>query len=251
MSILESLILGVVQGLTEFLPVSSSAHLIIVPYLLGFKESPLVFDTSLHIGTALAVLVYFFRDLLKIDMKMIKFLAVASLPVVIIGGLFDNYFETIFRNVLFTPIFLIVGSVILWLAQKNLTGNTTLDFKKVVLMGLAQPLALFPGISRSGITISAGLFSGLSKEDAAKYSFFLSLPAVFAAAGFKFLTSYKDISSIGFLPFSIGIFASFVSGILAIHFLISFVKTKSFNLFIIYRLILAFVLLFLFLSSRI
>lgn len=251
MSSLESLILGLVQGVTEFLPVSSSAHLIIVPYLLGFRESPLVFDTSLHIGTALAVFVYFFRDLLKIDIKMAKFLVVASLPVIIVGGLFDNYFETIFRNVLFTPIFLIIGSIVLWLAQKRTNGSQILDFKKALVMGLVQPLALFPGISRSGITISAGLFLGLSKEEAAKYSFFLSLPAVVAAAGFKLLTSYQDISAIGFLPFSIGILASFISGILAIHFLILFVKTKSFNVFIIYRLILAFALLFLFLSSRI
>lgn len=245
MSVLESLILGIVQGITEFLPVSSSAHLIIVPYLLGFRESPLVFDTSLHIGTALAVFVYFFKDLLKIDKNMIKFFIVASLPVMVVGALFDNYFESVFRNILFTPFFLIIGSLILWFAQKNSIGGKTLNLKKAVLMGLAQPLALFPGISRSGITISAGLFSGLSKEDATKFSFYLSLPAVCAAAGFKLLTSYKDISAIGFTPFAVGIFASFVAGILAIHFLISFVKTKSFNVFIIYRILLAAVLLFL------
>lgn len=251
MTIVQAFILGIIQGLTEFLPISSSAHLVLIPKLLGWPASTfsLAFDTSLHIGTALAILIYFYKDFLKLNRKMLSYLAVGSLPVMLVGFLFDDLFETIFRGVFWMVIFLLVGSIVLWIAEviiKKRSAVSSLNFKNALLMGLAQPLALFPGISRSGITISAGVFSGLSREEAAKFSFFLSMPAVGAAAGFKLLTTFKDIQAIGYMPWITGILVSFISGLLTIKFLLTFLKTRSLGIFIVYRVVLAILVLSLF-----
>ena len=207
----------------------------------------MVFDTSLHLGTAAAVFVYFARDFLKMDRKMALYLTAGSLPVMIVGFFLDGPVENFFREAFWVVVFLLIGSLIMVLAEYaagKLEKGTKLNLKTALIMGFVQPLALLPGISRSGVTISGGLLGGLKREDAAKFSFFLSTPAVLAAAFFKLFTTSSFIASIGYAPYFAGILASFVSGLLAIKFLINFLKAKSLSVFIIYRVILAFVVLY-------
>ncbi len=251
MSILHALLLGIVQGFTEFLPISSSAHLILIPKLFGWDPSPLVFDTSLHIGTALAIGVYFLGDFLKITRKMVYYLAVGTIPVMVIGFILDNTIEYIFRNIGWVALFLILGSIFMYIAEfvsKRKVNSNEITLKKSLLIGASQVFALFPGISRSGVTISTGLLTGLSREEAARFSFLLSAPAVVAAASYKLLTTFSMVGTIGYTPWILGIITSFVSGMLAIKFLLTFLKSNSLSAFVIYRVILAaFILLVLFL----
>ncbi|MFC1621973.1 undecaprenyl-diphosphatase UppP [Patescibacteria group bacterium] len=243
MSVLQAITLGVIQGLTEFLPVSSSGHLIILPQVFGWESQPLVFDLVLHLGTALALVGYFFRDLINFK-KLWPILLVGSIPAGIIGFLFGDFFEMYFRGTLTVAIFLILGSIFMFLAEKFAKSkDANLGYKKSLFIGLFQALALFPGMSRSGSTISGGMFLGLSREAAARFSFLLSVPIVIAASAFKV---YESLS-ISSLTFDISLFAGFLSsfliGLLAIKFLMNFVKKHSLFWFVGYRLLLALLLL--------
>ena len=257
MSILQAIVLGVVQGITEFLPISSTGHLIIVPAFLGWEKAPFVFDTSLHLGTTLAVVLYFFKDLIKASPRTLTALILGSLPVMVIGFFGGDIIENTFRTSQWVALFLVLGSVLMYIAQlfqsKQPAGprensdmyerEGTPSIKTSVLIGLFQSLALLPGISRSGSTISGGLFFGLSREEAARFSFLLSTPAILAAAGYKLLTTYDQIAGVGYAPFTAGMVSSFVIGILAIKGLLNFLKKRSLNVFIVYRLALALLIL--------
>ncbi len=286
MLISHALILGIVQGLTEFLPISSSAHLILVPKLFGWGDSPLVFDTSLHLGTALAVLIYFGADYLKMDKKTFTYILVGSIPVMLVGFLFGDFIEETFRSAMWVSVFLFVGSAFMYLAEtsfRHYSGSLSssrsgtiashpgvpqsgtivshpgvpqsgtigsrsgaaISLKNSLTVGVAQVFSLLPGISRSGVTISAGLMLRFSREEAARFSFLLSMPAVLAAGGYKLLTTFSGIKTIGFLPFGTGVVASAIVGILTINYLLKFLKTNSLYLFIVYRVILVILILIL------
>ncbi len=265
MSIFEAIILGAIQGLTEFLPISSSGHLIIVPNLLGWGSSPLFFDTTLHLGTALALVVFFFKDLWEIFLSLIKdvwnkedsfnnyssegkmglYILLGSLPAAITGYFFEDFFETVFRHTTYVALFLIAGSVLMFLAEHlgKWKNNKEIGYFEGILIGLFQTLALFPGVSRSGSTISGGMLFGLSREKAAKFSFLLSVPIVVAAGFYKLLTSMDLISTISFSVIASGFLSSFVFGMIAISFMLKFLKKKGLHIFVIYRIIFALILL--------
>ncbi|HEY8632047.1 MAG TPA: undecaprenyl-diphosphate phosphatase, partial [Candidatus Limnocylindrales bacterium] len=208
-TLLAAVIMGIVQGLTEFLPVSSSGHLIIVPYLLGIKDpfiTSLEFSVILHIGTLVALLIYFRSDWLRLvpaffaairdrslagdpDRRLAVLIAIATVPAAIIGFLFHDI-ENVVREVGLVAVMLVVGGAILWLAERvGARRNVALDlsFAQALAIGAAQAIALVPGISRSGISISAGLFAGLRREEAARFSFLMATPITAAAAAYEVL----------------------------------------------------------------
>jgi len=238
--------------LTEFLPVSSSGHLILLPSLLGWQVQSLAFDTVLHMGTVAALIGYFWRDLLEIikSKNYLILLVVGSLPAAISGLLLQDFIETTLRSSAYVAAFLLAGSLIMWLAEityKKLWHEQRMDdpqklgLKKITAIGVFQSLALFSGISRSGATISGGMFMGMTREAAAKFSFILSIPIVLAAGMFKVVDSYRELNFD--LAMLTGFLASFVVGMLAIKYLLKFLKSHDLYIFIVYRIILAVVVL--------
>ncbi len=260
MDIIQAIIIGIVQGLTEFLPVSSSAHLVFAHNILGV-ESSLAFDVFLHLGTLIAVLWYFRWDILKMlkswwlsigDILQGRFMQglrddpykrlawyviLATIPVGIAGVLFEDSIDALFSGALYVPaFFLFVTGTILYLSQRMNSGNINLrniSAKEALWMGLGQACAILPGLSRSGTTIAAGLTAGLEKEFAAKFSFILSIPAIFGA----FLFQLKDIGSAmdtNFLPIILGFIASIIAGYFAIKWMLDLIKNRSLDIFAYY-----------------
>src|SRR3989304_1512454 len=205
MNLIHAIILGSVQGLTEFLPISSSGHLIVFPHVFGWIQQPLAFDTTLHLGTAVALVVYFFKDLLKIisgfvrdvwnfedefskfshDGKLGLYILLGSVPAGVIGFLFNDKIESVFRTVEYVVLFLILGSALMLFAGRlwKWEKKKKVGYLESLVIGLFQSLALLPGISRSGSTISGGMLFGLNREEAAKFSFLLSIPLIVIAGG--------------------------------------------------------------------
>jgi len=255
MSFFEALFLGIVQGLTEFLPISSSAHLIIIPKFFGWNPHSLVFDTTLHLGTSLALLVYFWLDLwnmLKNFKKWWLTMFLGILPAGILGFFLNDLFETYFRGIGFVVLFLLLGSVLMFLAErfsppdKSVAVLEEVHPLKSLLIGFFQSLALFPGFSRSGSTISGGMLLGLSRENAARFSFILSIPIVWAAAFYEFTKiSASSILEISWTLLVIGVLSSFITGFLCIKFFMKFVSNHKLHPFIIYRLALSTLLILL------
>jgi undecaprenyl-diphosphatase len=260
-----------VQGLTEFLPVSSSGHLIIVPYLLGIKDpfiTSLEFSVILHIGTLVALLIYFRSDWLRLvpaffaairdrslagdpDRRLAVLIAIATVPAAIIGFLFHDI-ENVVREVGLVAVMLVVGGAILWLAERvGARQKVALDlsFTQALAIGAAQAIALVPGISRSGISISAGLFAGLRREEAARFSFLMATPITAAAAAYEVLKVVRGEGvPIQVVPMAAGLLMSFVFGVLAIAVLLRFLRTRSTDVFVAYRVILAAAVLIIWLS---
>lgn len=260
MNIIQAIIIGIVQGLTEFLPVSSSAHLIFIQKLLGV-ESSLAFDIFLHLGTLIAVLWFFRWDIYKMlqswwlsigDIlqgrfkegfyedpykRLAWYVIIATIPVGIIGVLFEDSVDSLFAGALYVPaFFLFVTGTILYLSQRMTSGTINYDNitkKEALWMGLGQACAILPGLSRSGTTIAAGLTIGLDKEFAAKFSFILSIPAILGA----FIFQFKDIGSaldVNFLPVMLGFIAAIVAGYLAIKWMLDLIQNKSLDIFAYY-----------------
>lgn len=258
MDIIKSIILGTVQGIGEFLPISSSAHLILVPYLLGWKESSLAFDVALHFGTLLAVLVIFFKEWWNLfigalkdatsknkkpsqDGRMFWYLVFATIPGALAGLLLEDIIENVFRNQIWLiALFLAIMGVLIYLgdswASKHYKKEVTFDkitFKQAILVGCSQAFAVFPGFSRSGTTILAGRLMGISKEAITKFTFLLSVPIICGAT----------ILKVGDLTLSIdvitGILTSFIIGIISIKFLLSYIKKHDFSIFAFYRILIA------------
>ena len=269
MSIFKALLLGIVQGLTEFLPVSSSAHLIIFPQIFGWESQPLVFDTTLHLATALALIICFWKDITTIFRSLFKDVsqhegsvkhyssdsmlglkvALGSIPIGVIGLLFEDVLENLFRGVFSVATFLILGSFLMWVAEKKLKKKLIvkdeISLGKSIKIGFFQVLALLPGFSRSGSTISGGMIYGLSRKEATRFSFLLSIPAVFMAGVLKLVSSYEYINAAD-VPFMfIGFISSFVVGMFAIKFMLKFVKNNKLYSFIFYRIGLALFLIIL------
>lgn len=258
MNLLHALVLGALQGFAEVLPISSSAHLILVPWLLHWPESGLTFDVALHLGTFIALAVYFRRDIIELifntfdaistrslntPAKRLPFLIVAAtVPAAVVGKLFEHKFEEIFRsNPLLIAIFLVVFGLILGLVDMLGRKRRVLDninFGNVMLIGLMQCLALIPGVSRSGITITAGLMLGFTRETAARFSFLMSLPIVAGAALLKTLHIVKHGIPAGEgMPMLVGIVVSAITGYISVAFLLRFVQKQSLSPFVWYRVI--------------
>ncbi len=257
MTIFDAVLLGIVQALGEFLPISSSAHLVLVPYLRGQAYQGLAFDVILHAATLLAVLLYFANDwytLLKKGLttpkshhgRMLWYLAAATLPAAIAGILFNDWAETTFRSPLAIAICLIAFACLLWIADRQSgTRNGdpdifTVPFSSIFLIGVAQALALMPGVSRSGITITAALFLGLSRPAAARISFLLSTPII---AGAALLECTKLTAADFTAPLLWGFVSAFIGGLLVIGGLMKYIKTHSFDVFVYYRWILGAVII--------
>ncbi len=258
MNILHAALLGALQGCTEVLPISSSAHLILVPWLLKWPESGLTFDVALHLGTFLALALYFWRDIIEMTVsffdvissrrlntasRRLPFLIIAAtVPAAVVGKLFEQQVEANFRsNPLLIAAFLVGFGLLLGLTDMLGRKRLTLDEIKpagALTIGLMQCLALIPGVSRSGITISAGLMLGFTRESAARFSFLMSLPIVSGAALLKSLHLLKHGIPPGEgAPMLAGIFFSAVTGYISVAFLLRFVQKKSLSPFVWYRVI--------------
>ena len=255
MGIYQALILGIVQGITELLPISSSAHLNIIPWIFewtsqpGFKEAFEGFDVALHFGTLLAIGIVFFKDWIQlikggflyvakkektVQGRMFWYIVLATIPGGIIGFLLDHFCEDTLNRPIIIAIALMVMGIVLYYVDKNAKNKVKyeeMNLKQTFLIGLSQALAFIPGVSRSGITMTTARAMGVTREAAAKYSFLLSTPIVFAATVFKF----KDFI---FSPaFIIGVITSFLIGLIVIKFLFKYLKKGSFKAFAIYRII--------------
>lgn len=253
MNILLAVLAGAVQGLTEFLPVSSTGHLIIFEHLFGISQDNfgLAFDASLHLGTLLAVLLFFAKDYLKVlNLKndlLIK-LIVATIPAVILGLLLEKSIETSFRSLLLVGIALVAFSPIMVFAEiygkKNKQKNQV-SLVQSLFVGFAQSLALIPGISRSGATISAGLFSGLKREEAARFAFMLSGPIIAGVGAKKFLdvVTRSNLTQGDLTFFIVGIISSAIFGYLTIKYFIKYLSKNTLYPFVIYRVILGLILI--------
>ena len=263
-TLFQALIMGIVQGLTEFLPVSSSGHLIVVPFLLGWDDpfiTSLAFSVMLHAGTLLALLVYFRADWLRLvpaglatirdrsfradpDRRLAWLLVAATIPAAVAGFLLNDLAETTFRGIGLVAVTLVVGAAILWLADRWGARTKSVEdvtFPLAVGFGAAQALALVPGISRSGISISAARFAGLDREAAARFSFLMAMPITAGAVIFEVrkLAAGGAGVTVSLGPLVVGMIAAFVSGALAISFLLRYLRTRSLNVFVVYRLVVA------------
>jgi undecaprenyl-diphosphatase len=263
-TIVQALVMGVVQGLTEFLPVSSSGHLIIVPYLLGWNDTfitSLAFSVMLHMGTLLALLVYFRRDWVRLvpaglatirdrsfhddeDRRLAWLLVAATIPAAIIGFLLNDVIESSFRSVGLVAVTLVLGGLILLVADRFGARSRTIEdvtFPIAVGIGTAQALALIPGISRSGISISAARMVGMDRESAARFAFLMATPITAGAGIFeirKLLTGEAGVQ-VETVPLVVGLIAAAISGLAAIHFMLSFLRRQTLDVFVWYRFLVA------------
>ena len=256
MPVYQAIILGIVQGLTEFLPISSSAHLNLFPWVLKWNQMPASFDVALHIGTLFAIIIFFFKDWIKLfvggykqvikkekttEGKIFWYLVAATIPAGILSLILDKISEKLFENnlnleMIVIAITLIVMGIVLYIVDKKSKSNTKYEdmtLKQSMLIGASQALAAaFPGVSRSGITMTIARSLGVDRESAARYSFLLATPITVAAVIF-------DLENFIFtdLAFWIGILASFIVGLVVIKFLLNYLKKGSFKIFAIYRVI--------------
>lgn len=256
MTVLQAIFLGIIQGLTEFLPISSSAHLNIMPWLFNWQEIPESFDVALHFGTLLAICIYFFKDWIDLIIggykKAIKkedstngrifwYIVISTIPTGILSIILEKFSDKYLPGMAPIAVALIVMGILLYVIDKKSpseVGYDKITFKQGFLIGLSQAIAAaFPGVSRSGITMTVSRFFKIDRESAAKYSFLLSTPVVLAAVLINMGNFVIDI------PFILGLLASFISGLLVIKFLMEYLKKKSFKVFAIYRLILGLIIL--------
>jgi len=269
MTVLQSIVLGITQGITEFLPISSSGHLILIPAIFGWELQDLSFDVALHLGTAIAVLLFFWRDwfdMIKavkndgIGLLNGKFLdinklrrgslvfftiIVVSIPVGIAGVMLENQVEQLFRSPILVALMLIIVSIFMYVADNYSESNKSdkeIGFMDSLVISLSQIVALFPGSSRSGMSISTGLFRGLTREKAAKFSFLLATPIILGASIVK-LPDLFSASSEQIQVILIGLATSFITGIISIKWLLSFLRNRSLKVFVVYRILLGVVIL--------
>lgn len=265
MSFIEVLILGFIQGIAEFLPISSSAHLIIFRDIFGIgagmsANMELTFDIALHFGTLLAIGVFFFWDFIKMiqkgftkgvkddDGKILWYLVAATIPAAIVGVLFEEPIEKIIRsNYVVIALALAIMGIVIYIADKYSKETKTIKkmtLKDAIIIGCSQVFALIPGFSRSGTTIAAGRILGLERESAAKFSFFLSAPVVLGAVTLQLIKdSAWSVIAANLSTFILGILVSFIIGILCIKYLLKYLQKHNFKIFMIYRVILAIIVL--------
>ncbi len=255
-----AIILGIIQGLTEFLPISSTAHLILVPWFFGWNDPGLAFDIFLHLGTLTGIIAFFWRDFLNMFNGMIArkrggidslnnmegrigwYIIIGTIPAGLAGLVFKDKIETTVRDPEVIAVTLILFALLLWWSEskgKKRRRLTHMSISDAVIIGCAQALAIIPGVSRSGITITAGLFRNIERETAARFAFLLSTPIILAGG----LLSFLDVIKIGFpqdmlWPFFGGFIASAISGYVAIKFLLIFLSRRKVSIFVYYRILL-------------
>jgi undecaprenyl-diphosphatase len=270
MTLFQAIALGLVQGLGEFLPISSSGHLVVAPWLLGFPDPGLSFDVALHLGTLLAVVIYFWKDFIEIIKNSISpspsgrgypdvlvgtgegayssnilwLIILATIPGALFGYFLENYAETTFRHPLLVAFTLSFVGLILYLADRSarqIKNINKMTKKDALLIGISQALAIIPGVSRAGATITTGLFLGLDRASAARFSFLMSAPIIFGASLLKLPEFFS--SALTYIEI-IGILVAAASGYAAIAFMLRFIERVSYKIFFWYRLALALIILF-------
>jgi undecaprenyl-diphosphatase len=247
MTIFQAIIFGIVQGVTEFLPISSTAHLVLLPWFFGWPDPGLSFDVALHLGTLVALVIYFWKDWLALLQKprMIVFIIAATIPGAVAGVLLESQVESALRSPRIIALMLSLMALVLVIAELKGRRKKDLDhitWADAIAVGLAQAFALIPGVSRSGSTITAGLFVGMQRETAARFSFYLSAPIIAGAVGKKMLDIFEaGLPADQVPPFVIGIASAGIVGYLSIAFLLRYLQTHNTFLFIYYRIALAIV----------
>ena len=271
MSILQAIVLGVVQGISEFLPISSSGHLILIPQLFGWPDQGVVFDVTMHLATLSAVLWVFKDEVKKLvlgfvgkgekaDQKLAWMIIVATIPAVVVGVLFGDAIEATFRSAKLVAVSLIFWGVVLAIADRVAAKRITtpspsserrgedqrgvIHWRNALAAGIGQAIALIPGGSRSGLSISGGLFTGLDRVTAARFSFLLGIPATAGAIALTFAKAYAHQTTIEWLPTLIGFCAALIAGILSIRWLLRILGKTSYIWFAAYRVLIAIIILF-------
>jgi undecaprenyl-diphosphatase len=264
MSILEAIVLGLVQGLTEFIPISSTGHLKLVPELLGWGDPGAAVSAVIQFGTILAVIIYFYRDIFRLtagffrglftrrlfaddDSREAWYVIFATIPIVVVGLLLKDQIEGVFRSTWVVTFQLIFIAILMQVAEryaKNRGFRTREDFnaKDAWIIGAGQCIALIPGSSRSGSTIMTALFRRVTHDYAARFSFVMSIPAITAAGVLQLVDSREELAAIGLMPMLVAIVVAFVSGWASIHFLLRYLRSHTTHVFIYYRYILGAVL---------
>jgi undecaprenyl-diphosphatase len=253
----QAVVLAIVQGLSEFLPISSSGHLILIPHFFGWPDQGLAFDVAVHVGTLLALLLYFRRQLMTMvvawldsvfrrkqtaDSRLAWQILVGTVPVGLAGLLFGDFIEAHFRNPLFVAGTLSFFGILMYVADRLGRGTQdefSVTWPQALAIGCAQALALMPGTSRSGITMTAGRALGLTRSGAARFSFLLAIPGIGAAGAYEGLKLLTSPAAIDWQPMMVGVVCAAVSGIACIHFLIRFIERIGLLPFTIYRLLIA------------
>ena len=257
MEYLEFILYGLIQGLTEFIPVSSTAHLKVISIFLGIDDPGSSLSAIIQIGSILALVWYFRREIFKLKSQYSKnilgfllhdnlfsSILIGTIPIILLGGtikLFLPYFfEEIIRSNLSIALVSFLMAIFMYLADSSKKGSINLknhNYSDSFLIGLSQAFAIFPGVSRSGVTISTALISGWERGDAAKFSFLLGMPAISLAAIVEFISDFEEFSSFSFFPLIIGIITTFISSLFAIDFLIKYLSSNGLKLFIVYRIL--------------
>ena len=246
MDLLIAAILGILQGLTEFLPISSSGHLVIVQSLLPNFDLPgVLFEAILHFGTLFSVLFYYRKKLFKLSNSYLLLLFLGTIPVVIIGFLFKDLIEVLFSSVKFAALMLLITGVLNLLTDRAVSKDRNIDRRESVLIGIAQTFAILPGISRSGATISIGVNLGIKRSDVAQFSFLLSVPAVLGATVLQLYVNPQAFI-VGVEVYLIGFVFAFASGVLAISIVLKTLKKRSFKVFAVYCFVVGALVLLLF-----
>lgn len=267
MSIFQAVVLALVQALTEFLPISSTAHLFLVPWLFGWGDPGLTFTVAVHAGTLLGVLLYFLRtwvqlglalagipfprgsapDELQTNRRIFWYLVAGTIPAALIGALLEKHVETTFRSPVLMGTMLILFALLMWYAEAKFSATRTIEtlsLADALTIGAAQAVALVPGVSRSGITITAGLFRGMSRAASARFTFLLSTPIIAGASAKKvYDLRHAQFANDTLLAFFVGFAVAAVSGYLVIAFLLRYLQTRTLKIFVVYRIVLGIVVL--------
>jgi undecaprenyl-diphosphatase len=274
MPITQAIVLGVVQGLAEFLPISSSAHLILVPWLFGWEDPGLAFDVALHWGTLVAVLVVFWRDWIRLiragaqsildrrigqdpDRRLFWALVVSSVPAAVAGKLLNEWAKDALRAPLLIAVTMSVMGIALGLADRygaKRRGEGDMRIPEALGIGVAQAFALVPGVSRSGSTITVGLLFGFTRDSVARFSFLMSTPIIFGAGVLEFPAMLREMregtSNVSVAALTAGLIASAVVGVIVIRWLLAWLRTRTYDVFVVYRLLVAVLIVALWLSGK-
>ena len=263
MEYLRFILYGLIQGLTEFIPVSSTAHLKVVSLFLGIDDPGASLSATIQLGSVVAIVWYFRSDIFNlrsqsskkileylIRKKLLISILIGTIPIILFGGSIKLFAPYFFDNVLRSNISIALVSILMaffmYLADSAKSSSINIknhNYSDSFLIGLFQAFAIIPGVSRSGVTISSALISGWERGDAAKFSFLLGIPAISLAAIVEFISSINDFFLLGFLPLFVGLITAFLSSLLAIHFLLKYFSSNGLKIFIIYRVIFGFVIL--------
>jgi undecaprenyl-diphosphatase len=254
---------GLIQGLTEFIPVSSTAHLKVISLFLGIEDPGPSLSAIIQIGSVFALVCYFRNDFFKLKHqslkknignlfheRLLRSILIGTIPIIILGGIIKLFIPYFFDNILRSNLSIALVSLLMaffmYIADSSKRGSVNLknhNYSDSLLIGLSQAFAIFPGVSRSGITISSALVSGWERGDAAKFSFLLGIPAISIAAIVEFISSFNELKTFSFFPLIVGLATTFVSSLFAIDFLLKYFSSNGLKLFIIYRVVFGFVIL--------